>query len=83
MELRQGMELIEVENDCPLQNLHFVYTQVCLHKSEAFCRCFADLFISVETQKPDPFCKAESHVMWNMSCIYFIHGSGVLMINAR
>lgn len=33
-----------------------------LHMSEAFRRCFADLFISVETQKSDPFCKAESHV---------------------
>lgn len=61
MELRQGMVLIEVKMTAHFKNLHCVYTQLYLYKSEAFCRCFAELFISLE-KKSGPFCKGENHV---------------------
>jgi hypothetical protein len=62
MELRQGMVLTSVEMTAHFKLL-IVFTSRCIYVNQAFRRCFADLFLSLETQKLRPFCKAESHVM--------------------
>lgn len=37
--------------------LLIVFTSKCTYVNQAFCRCFADLLLSLETQKSDPFVK--------------------------
>lgn len=60
-----------IRNDCPLQNLHYVYTQMCLHKAEAFCRCFADLNSSLwKHRNPTHFVKQK--VMSRGTCPVYI-----------
>lgn len=56
MELRQGMVLTEAEMIAHFRLL-IVFTSKCTYVNQAFCRCFADLLLSLETQKSDPFVK--------------------------
>lgn len=76
------MVLTEVEMTAHFR-IFFVFIHKCAYVNQ---RHFVNALLtcsSMETQKPDPCCKAESHVTWNMSCIYFIHGNGILMIKCK
>lgn len=50
-----------------------VYTPIHLYKTEAFCRCYAELFISLETQKPGAFCKSRKscHIKHTLYVFHF------------